>query len=101
MAHITLRDDRFEPTAEQAGVYYGWRKETESSKEDPETADWTRTPHDPNVQARLAHLREKNGLKVSPLPTRAPVCDEFSRPLTNAALDLPNKSRALTGCACL
>ena len=63
MAHITLRDDRFEPTAEQAGVYYGWRKETESSKEDPETADWTRTPHDPNVQARLAHLREKNGLK--------------------------------------
>ena len=62
MAHITLRPDRFEPTAEQGGKHFGWRVETKSQG-DPTAEGWTRSPDDPSVQARLAHLRENNGLK--------------------------------------
>ena len=62
MAHITLNPDRFTPTPELGGRHFGWRRETQSQG-DPTAEGWVRSPDDPNVQARLAHLREKNGLK--------------------------------------
>ena len=61
-SHLTLDPERFTPTPEKAGTSYGWRLETESQG-DPTAEGWSRDPSDPNIQARLAHLREKNGLK--------------------------------------
>lgn len=62
MAHITLNPERFTPTPELGGRHFGWRLETQSQG-DPTAEGWLRSPDDPNVQARLAHLRAKNGLK--------------------------------------
>jgi len=64
---FTLDPDRFSDP-DKRGRIGGWRLETESNAGDPGRADtdvegWTRSPDDPNVQARLAHLREKNGLQ--------------------------------------
>jgi hypothetical protein len=61
-SHLTLDPARFEPSPEKAGTSFGWRLETKSQG-DPTAEGWTRDPADPNIQARLAHLREKNGLK--------------------------------------
>lgn len=61
-SHLTLDPERFTPTPEKAGTSFGWRLETETQG-DPTATDWTRDPSDANIQARLADLREKNGLK--------------------------------------
>ena len=57
-----LRNDRF---GAAAGSRFGWREETAADPhgEDPETRSWSRTPSDPNVLARLEHIREHSGIK--------------------------------------
>lgn len=60
-SHLELDPDRF---SGRAGTKFGWREETVATgDEDPSTKGWARRPEDPNVQARLEHLRANNGLK--------------------------------------
>ena len=60
-SHLELDPARF---SGRAGTKFGWREETVATgNEDPSTKGWARRPDDPNVQARLKHLRENNGLK--------------------------------------